>query len=282
MPEALAGVGVEGQQGIGVEIVAHAVAAVEIDDRGAGGGVDDAALGVERHAGPVVGRARGLPGIRRPGLVSGLAGTRNGVEAPANGAGAHVEGANIAGRRGMGFRVAPTDDDQVFVDDARGGERDGLLEVVAATILGEALAQIDAATLAKRRHGGSGARIEAVEKVHDAGEDALLAAVGPVGEAARWLRTGDSGVELPFELAGGGVEGDHLLRGGVGIKGAADDQRIVLQAALFAGIEAPCQGEPMDVAAIDLRQAGVVIAVGSAAIGRPANHTLRRTEAGQN
>ena len=44
VPEALAGGGVEGQERVGVEIVAEAVGAVEVGGRRAGGDVDDAAF----------------------------------------------------------------------------------------------------------------------------------------------------------------------------------------------------------------------------------------------
>ena len=64
---------------------------------------------------------------------------------PAQLAGVHVVGADIAGRRGMRLRVAAAHDDQVLVDDAGRGERDGLRLVVAAQIL----AQIDAAVFAE-------------------------------------------------------------------------------------------------------------------------------------
>ena len=51
----LAGVGVEREQGVGVEIVADAIGTVEVIDRDAGGDEDNTALVVECHAGPVVG-----------------------------------------------------------------------------------------------------------------------------------------------------------------------------------------------------------------------------------
>ena len=110
VPEALAGGGVEGEEGVGVEIVAEAGCAVEVGYRGAGGDVDDAAVGVDGHAGPVVGCAGGLPGVGGPGLampgfVAGFAGVGDGVEGPAEGSGADVVGADVAGRARGGFRV---------------------------------------------------------------------------------------------------------------------------------------------------------------------------------
>src|ERR1035438_2243539 len=80
VPDALAGGGIEREQGVGVEVVAGAVATVVVEDRGAGRRVDDAVLGIESHAGPVVGRAGSLPGVWRPGFVAHFARMGNSVE----------------------------------------------------------------------------------------------------------------------------------------------------------------------------------------------------------
>ena len=68
MPDAFAGLGVQGDKAIGEEIVADAIGAVEIECRRAGGNVDNAARDVDRHAGPVVGGAAGLPRVLGPGV----------------------------------------------------------------------------------------------------------------------------------------------------------------------------------------------------------------------
>ncbi len=181
VPEALAGVGVEGEERVGEEIVADAIAAVEIHDGGAGWCVDDAVFGVEGHAGPVVGGASGLPGVGRPGAGAEFAGARDGAEAPDELAGADVVGADVAGRGGMGFWIAATDDDEVFVDDAGRCEHGGLdLEVSA-----EVFAEVDTALLAEGGDGLASGGVEAVEVVHDAGEETRTAAIaraaGPPG-----------------------------------------------------------------------------------------------------
>ncbi len=128
--------------------------------------------------------------------------------------------------------------------------------------------------LAEGGDGLAGSGVEAVEEVHDAGKDAGLVAVGPVGDSAGGLRGGNAGVELPEELAGGGVEGDDLLVGRVGVEGAADDERVGLDVAFFAGVEGPGELKAVDVGAVDLGERGVVIAVGAAVVGGPA-HGLR-------
>src|SRR5271154_5464645 len=132
VPKALAGLCIEREQGVCEEVVSHSIRSVEIEDRGAGGNVDDAALFVERHPGPVVGRAGGLPGVRRPCTVTEFIGMGDGVKAPAKLASTHIEGANVAWRRWVGFRIAAANDDQILVNHAGAGEVDGLRKVISA------------------------------------------------------------------------------------------------------------------------------------------------------
>src|SRR5260370_42475655 len=122
MPDAFAGCGVQREQGVGEQIVAHAIRAIEIKGGRARRRVDDAARGIESHAGPVVRGAAGFPRVGGPGVVAEFAGARNGVEGPAKLAGAHIVGADVAWRSGQSFGIASADDDQVFVDDARAGQ----------------------------------------------------------------------------------------------------------------------------------------------------------------
>ena len=186
VPEHPAGGGIESEQGIGKEIVAEARAAEEVGDGGAGGDEDDSAVFIERHAAPVVGGAGGLPGVLWPAFVAGFAGVGDGSETPAEGSGTDIEGADVAGWRGRRLGVAAADDDEVFEDDAGAGEDDGLLFEVTA----EPFAEVDAAVFAEARDGPAGGGIEGVEEVHDAGEQAAIAAVGPEGEAACGLLAG--------------------------------------------------------------------------------------------
>ena len=118
MPHALAGVGLQREQRVGEQVVALAIRAVEIECRRTGGDEDQAALFVEAHAGPVVGRADVLPGVLGPGVVAEFAGMRNGVERPADLAGADVVGADVAGRGGQRLADDAAHDQQVLVDDA--------------------------------------------------------------------------------------------------------------------------------------------------------------------
>ena len=90
----------------------------------------------------------------------------------------------------MGLRVAAADDNQVLVNAARRGKRDGLL----FPGLTQTLAEVDAAALAEAGDGFAGPGVEAIKVVHYAGQDALVVtrvpvgAVGPVGDTAAGLR----------------------------------------------------------------------------------------------
>src|SRR5882757_7138978 len=108
----------------------------------------------------------------------------------------------------MRLRHAAAQDDQVLIDDAGRSECDRLLAVVTA----EALSHVDAALLAKTLDGSAVARIECVEKVCDAGKEALLRTVCPPGEAANGLCAGHTGIEGPLQLAGCRVQRDDFLR----------------------------------------------------------------------
>ena len=174
----------------------------------------------------------------------------------------------------MRLRIPPTDDDHVLVDNAGRGQHNRLLLVVPTQVL----AQIDAAALAKTLHRLPGLRVQAVEIVHDPREDAPLLAVGPIGHPARRLVAANAGVELPNNFAGCSVEGNKLLRRRVGVKRAPHDERIVLDAALFAGVEAPRQFEQLHVGPVDLLELGIMVAVEAAVVDRPTQRALPRAE----
>jgi hypothetical protein len=277
VPEAFACGCVEGEQRVGEEIVADAVASVEIKNCATGGDIEDAALGVEGHAGPVVGGTGIFPGVRGPGVVAEFTGLRDSVKAPAQRAGANVEGADIAWRGGVGFRIAATDDDEVLVDDAGSGEGDGLLLEFGVEVIAKAFAEIEAAIVGKVGNGFARRCVEGVEEVEDAGEDARTLAVGPIRKAAGGLRGAadgavmviDGGVEGPEQLSGGSVESDDLAQGRVSVQDASDDERVGLETTFFAGVELPCNFELGNVGAIDLGKRRVVIAVDTAVVGGP-------------
>src|SRR6266481_3100889 len=83
MPDSLARPRVQGNQTISKEVVADAIGAVEIKRGGACWNIDNAAPGIERHPGPIVRGAAGLPRLFRPSVVAKFTGMRDGVERPA-------------------------------------------------------------------------------------------------------------------------------------------------------------------------------------------------------
>ena len=135
VPHAPAGRGIEGEQRVGVKVVADAIGAIEVRGRRPGRDVDQPALGVHRHAGPVVRRPAVGPGVLWPRLVARFTGMRDGVERPSQRAGADVVGADVAGRRGQALRTCGRRRCRgILVDDAGGRERDALLLRIAAEI----------------------------------------------------------------------------------------------------------------------------------------------------
>src|SRR6266568_1140808 len=145
MPDSFAGFRVQRQKTIGEEIVSDAICPVEIEGRRARGNINNAALRIEGHPRPVVGRATVFPGVPGPGFVAKFAGVGNGVERPAKFAAAKVVRANVTRRRGQSFGVATSNNDQVLVNDSWSGQHDGLRLRAASEILPE----IDAPTPSK-------------------------------------------------------------------------------------------------------------------------------------
>ena len=99
VPDALAGFGVQGEQALGVDVVAGPVAAPEVAGRRRGGDVDVAELLVAGHRSPDVGAADPLPGVVVPRLGELLAFLRDRMEAPLRLAGADVVGPHVARRK---------------------------------------------------------------------------------------------------------------------------------------------------------------------------------------
>src|SRR5438046_9620384 len=116
MPDSFACLSIQSNQAICEEIVADAVAAVEIKGGRARWNIDNSTLGIERHPGPIVRCAAGLPGVFGPSAIPKLPGMRNGVKRPAQLAGSNVESANVARGRGKSHGVASCNDQQVFVN----------------------------------------------------------------------------------------------------------------------------------------------------------------------
>ena len=66
-----------------------------------------------------------------------------------------------------------------------------------------------------------------------------MPAVSPVGETARRLLAGQTGIKFPEKRTGRGFERNHFLRGGIGEESPPDDDRACFQTALFGRIVLP-------------------------------------------
>src|SRR6516164_9249030 len=145
VPEQLAGIGVERDYAIAVQVVAQAMHAIEVISRRTCADKDDASSRVDNGSGPCIGAAQRFTRVRRPRLRAGLARSRNGMKGPAQLAGVYVVGPFIARRRRRGFRHSPAEDEKVFVNHSRRGCTEGEPRPGAVEIL----AQIDTAIVAE-------------------------------------------------------------------------------------------------------------------------------------
>ena len=118
VPEALAGGGVERDEGVGEKIFPVALGTIEVGLGRLRRDVNDAAFLVERLARPRHDAGGRLPGVGGPGVVAEFAGAWNQVENPAARTGAHIEAAHGAGA------ADAADDERIAVNDTGGVETD--------------------------------------------------------------------------------------------------------------------------------------------------------------
>src|SRR5262249_5815925 len=185
MPKALAGVGVQGDQAISEEVIAHTVGGIKIGSSRTCRDINDAASHVDGHTGPVVGGTAGFPGALRPGVIAEFAGMGNGVKGPPELSSAYIERADVAGRGRQRFRIAAADNEHIFIDDRRSGKDDGLSRSRLAT---ETFAQIDATVLTERGDRLAVGGIQGINKMQSANENAGIVAITPIGEPTIGLR----------------------------------------------------------------------------------------------
>ncbi len=120
IPLEFAGVRIEGEDGIGIEIVAFAAGAVVGGRRIAGGPVEKVELWIVGAGDPGGSAAVGSGFGGAPGVTAGFAGSGNGVETPGALAGGGVVGVDET--TDTVFAAGNTDDDFVFDDERRDGE----------------------------------------------------------------------------------------------------------------------------------------------------------------
>ena len=301
VPDPLPGLGVDGDDALGEEVVAEAMAAVVVAGRRAGRQIDVAELVVGAQRRPDVGVARVAPRLVQPGIGAEVVGLRDGAEHPPHVAGARVDPLDPAGR------CLPADDE--VRDDGRrdhhvagDDRRRGHAHQVAALVVGGAplrsrdvLHQIDPAVVAEVADGVAGAGVDRDEvRLARAPEDAgVLVAIAPVRQTARTVgvRRVASLVGLrivhPERLAGAGIDRRRLVQRGGQVEHAVDHQRRRLQAAdgdgpvvlpsgqrlevdvAVDGLPAPGDAQILEVARVDLIQRGVLGAAVVAGVAAP-------------
>jgi hypothetical protein len=105
----------------------------------------------------------------------------------------HIERSNVSGWGRMRFRVRPAQDDQVFVDGAGRSQRYGLQPVVTA----QSLAQVNSSILAKRGDSLAVGRVDRIQVISDARQNAAVMAICPVRNGPSLRSTWDPRIEFP-------------------------------------------------------------------------------------
>ena len=124
VPDHLAGLDIQADERVGIQVGAGTMAAVSVVGRRFGGEVHVSQLVIGRERTPHADVAGVVRRSVQPGLVAGLAFARDGVEDPELLAGANVERQDVAldvflVRAGAALRQRRTDDDHIVGDDRR-------------------------------------------------------------------------------------------------------------------------------------------------------------------
>jgi hypothetical protein len=237
VPLALAGLQIDGDETFGEQVVSGPRAAVVVMRRQLHGQVRHPELEVDGDLRPHAGVAGIGPRVLFPRLGANLPRFGNGLEHPQPLARSHVERAHAtlhvrsAARVGAGLEGG-ADEDDIAGDDGRGVQADRRRIHVHGRV--EVQFEIDDAVAAERGVTHPGLRIERDQAI--AGrhvEDAFLAAVAPVREAAarqlsrRRRRTRAFVLAVhPLQLARCRIEREHRAACAAGrIKTTADHQR---------------------------------------------------------
>ena len=262
MPLELTGVGVERDDRFAVEVVAGAAIAVPVGTRIADAPVGQIEIGIV-GAGHPDRAAAGLPRIAGPRLVSALARTGNGVEAPGLLAGAGVErGDKPADAE---FAADGADDDLVLDDQRSQGEAVAGFRPRAAD--GDV------------PHQPAGLRVDGqemtVERAHEdrvaENRDAAIhAAAAGAGQRRRAIRVG------PEDASGRRIERHEIVRRLDRVHDAVHHQRRRLELLERLRLEDPSELEILHVGGRDLGQRAVALAHHVARIRQPVLR-LRRT-----
>src|SRR5581483_8749612 len=180
VPDALAGLGLEGKHAIGEQIVADPVRTIKVESCRAGGDKYKPSPLIKAHPRPIVGAANVLPRLLWPGFVAKLTRMGDGVEGPSNSSRADIVGADVPGRSRQVLAHNTAQDQEVFVNDSRSGRRDGK----RLRVTPKSLAKVDPTGVPKTGNGMAGLRIDRVKIGAGSKENPAVVALLPVRDAA--------------------------------------------------------------------------------------------------
>ena len=169
------------------------------------------------------------------------------MEDPASQARSDIERANRAGT------AEATDDQKILIGDAWRVQADARCSLHI-----QAAPKVNGTILPEVPDHLAGFRIQRVEMITDAGEEALFAAgfILPEHQAALPSRStsGSFGLRVPFPefLTGGSIEGDDFVSRRSGVKHAGDNEIIGLVFAFVTGVVGLCDFQLSDITPIDL------------------------------
>src|ERR1044072_3578543 len=180
MPDSLPAPGIEREQSVGEKISSVSCSAIEVGCCRAGRHENEAAHQIDRHSRPVVGAARGAPGISRPRLRPELSGARNSVKGPANLSGADVVRANVAWCRALTFADPRALDEDVLINNAAAR----LQNVGIADVATKSVAEVDRTGVTERTIRLAVGGVERVQAAAGGKKNSALIPVRPVRDAA--------------------------------------------------------------------------------------------------
>ncbi len=286
VPLPLAGTQIDADQRFAEEVVAGAVAAIEVVGRGLHRQVGQAEVLVDGDLRPDAGVAVLLGRAAQPRVVPELARFRDRVEDPQALAGADVERADVAlvvpvrlGREPLAERGA--DEHDVLGHDRGRLQADLAREEIDVLIV--VALEVDGAALAEGGDGDACLRVEREQAIARGDvEDPLLGSVRPVGETAAGelaRRVGGAGSLVlavdPEQLTRAGVErDDRSARPRRRVEDAVHHERrpfelVFRPRAQAVGLEAPGHLEVVEVGGVDLVQRRVAAAADVAGVAGP-------------
>ena len=165
MPEAFAGVGIKGNQGVGKQIHPMTFSTIEIRLSRLGGDVNDAALLVERLTRPWHEAGGSFVGILRPGLVTHLTWSWDEMKDPSQLSSPHIKGTDSA------RSAEAADDQEIFMNHTRSVQAN-----VGQAPCIKSGTKMNGTVLAEGTDGVTGFRIQRKQIVAHGGEQALVLA----------------------------------------------------------------------------------------------------------